>query len=88
MTLWPLSAQVHRTVSPTEMLTVSGTNTSPPCPTATSTICAGSRWHAAHGWLAVLIDNAQRWRALSGEACLRASRQIQPAPKIQSQKWP
>ena len=24
MTLWPLSAQVHRTVSPTEMLTVSG----------------------------------------------------------------
>src|SRR5438270_4841645 len=38
VTLWPLSAQVHRTVSPTEMLTVSGTKTSPPCPTATSTI--------------------------------------------------
>ena len=36
VTLWPLAAQVHRTVSPTEMLTVSGTNTSPPCPTATS----------------------------------------------------
>ena len=32
VTLWPLSAQVHRTVSPAEMLTVSGTNTSPPCP--------------------------------------------------------
>jgi hypothetical protein len=38
VTLWPLSAQVHRTVSPTEMLTVSGTNTSPPLPTATSKI--------------------------------------------------
>src|SRR5882724_2271177 len=38
LTLWPLSAHVHRTVSPTEMLTVSGTNTSPPCPTATSNI--------------------------------------------------
>src|SRR5438094_10568335 len=44
VTLWPLSAQVHRTVSPTEMLTVSGTNTSPPCPTATSTI-----WLVADG---------------------------------------
>src|SRR6266480_2580349 len=38
VTLWPLSAQVHRTVSPAEMLSVSGTNTSPPCPTATSKI--------------------------------------------------
>src|SRR5436190_17319494 len=26
---------------------------------------AGSRWNAAHGWPAVLIDNAQRWRVLS-----------------------
>ena len=26
VTLWPLPAQVHRTVSPTEMLTVSGSN--------------------------------------------------------------
>src|SRR6266480_1361716 len=38
VTLCPPSAQVHRTVSPTEMFTVSGTNTSPPCPTATSKI--------------------------------------------------
>ena len=38
VTLWPLVAHVHRTVSPTEILTVSGTNTKPPCPTATSTV--------------------------------------------------
>ena len=39
MTLCPLLAQVHRTVSPTEMLTVSGTNWKPfPPPTITSTV--------------------------------------------------
>ena len=38
VTLWPPSAQVHRTVSPAEMVSVSGTNTSPPFPTATSKI--------------------------------------------------
>ena len=37
MTLWPLPAQVHRTVSPTEILTVSGWNAKSG-PTATSTI--------------------------------------------------
>jgi hypothetical protein len=39
VTLWPLVDHVHRTVSPTEMLTVSGTNWKPfPPPTVTSTI--------------------------------------------------
>jgi len=39
VTLWPLLAQVHRTVSPTEMFTVSGTNWKPfPPPTITSTV--------------------------------------------------
>jgi hypothetical protein len=39
VTLWPLPTQVHRTVSPTEMFTVSGTNWKPfPPPTITSTI--------------------------------------------------
>ena len=39
VTLWPLAAQVHRTVSPTEMLTVSGLNVSvPPGATVTSTV--------------------------------------------------
>src|SRR6266436_8818336 len=39
VTLWPLLAQVHRTVSFTEMLTVSGTNWKPfPPPTVTSTM--------------------------------------------------
>ena len=39
MTLWPLPAQVHRTVSFTEMLTVLGLNVKlPPGATVTSTI--------------------------------------------------
>jgi len=39
VTLWPLAAHVHRTVSPTEMLTVFGLNVSvPPGATVTSTI--------------------------------------------------
>jgi hypothetical protein len=39
VTLWPLVAHVHRTVSPTEMFTVLGLNVSvPPGPTVTSTI--------------------------------------------------
>jgi len=39
VTLWPLAAHVHRTVSPTEMLTVSGLNVSvPPGATVTSTV--------------------------------------------------
>jgi hypothetical protein len=39
VTLWPLAAHVHRTVSPTEMLTVLGLNVSvPPGATVTSTI--------------------------------------------------
>jgi len=39
VTLWPLPAHVHRTVSPTEMLTVLGLNVSvPPGATVTSTI--------------------------------------------------
>ncbi len=39
VTLWPLAAHVHRTVSPTEMLTVLGLNVSvPPGATITSTI--------------------------------------------------
>ena len=59
VTLCPLAAQVHRTVSPTEMLTSSGTNTSPPCPTATSTVC-WCRWHTAYGRPPVLINNTQR----------------------------
>ena len=58
MTLWPLSAQVHRTVSPTEMLTVSGTNDIATLPHRHIDNRAGSRWHAAHGWPAVLIENA------------------------------
>src|SRR4029453_15752108 len=57
VTVWPLPAHVHRTVSPTEMLTVSGSNAKPG-PTDTSTIWAGARWHAAHGRSAVLIDYA------------------------------
>ena len=44
MTLWPLPAQVHRTVSPTEMLTVSGSNETLTGPTVTSTI-----WPVADG---------------------------------------
>jgi len=32
---------------------------------------APSRWHAAHGWPAVLIENAQGWPAFSaGQACV------------------
>jgi len=39
VTLWPPRAHVHRTVSPTEMLTVSGTNWKPfPPPTVTLTV--------------------------------------------------
>jgi hypothetical protein len=39
VTLWPLAAHVHRTVSPTEMLTVLGLNVSvPPGATVTSTV--------------------------------------------------
>ena len=39
VTLWPLAAHVHRTVSPTEMLTVLGLNVSvPPGATITLTI--------------------------------------------------
>jgi hypothetical protein len=39
VTLWPLAAHVHRTVSPTEMLTVLGLNVNvPPGATVTSTI--------------------------------------------------
>src|SRR5438046_9519295 len=39
VTLWPLPSQVHRTVSPTEMLTVLGSNVNPPPgATITSTI--------------------------------------------------
>src|SRR5215471_13603349 len=39
VTLWKLEDQVHRTVSPTEMLTVLGLNVKPPPgPTATSTV--------------------------------------------------
>ena len=37
VTLWPLLAQVYRTVSPVPMFTVLGTNAKP-CPTVTSTI--------------------------------------------------
>jgi hypothetical protein len=37
VTLWPFPAQVHRTVSPTEMLTASGWNAKSG-PTVTSTI--------------------------------------------------
>ena len=57
VTLWPLPAQVHRTVSPTEILTVSGRNVNPAPPSHRQS--CGSRWHAAHGRPAVLIDNAQ-----------------------------
>jgi hypothetical protein len=43
VTLWPLPAQVQRTVSPTEMLTVLGSNVKPPpVPTVTSKIVLGS----------------------------------------------
>jgi hypothetical protein len=39
VTLWPLAAHVHRTVSPTEMLTVLGLNVNvPPGATVTSKI--------------------------------------------------
>jgi hypothetical protein len=39
VTLWPLAAQVHRTVSPTEMLTVLGLNVNdPPGATVTSKV--------------------------------------------------
>ena len=39
VTLWPLAPHVHRTVSPTEMLTVLGLNVRlPPGATVTSTI--------------------------------------------------
>jgi len=39
VTLWPLAAHVHRTVSPTEMLTVLGLNVNvPPGATVTSTV--------------------------------------------------
>ena len=45
MTLCPPLPQVHRTVSPTEMLTALGSNVKPPPgPTATSTI-----WLVADG---------------------------------------
>ena len=64
MTLCPLLPQVHRTVSPTEMLTVSGSNVNPPGPTVTSTICAVRRWNAAHSRLAVLIQYSDRWRGV------------------------
>ena len=65
MTLWPLLPQVHRTVSPTEMLTVSGSNVNdPPGPTVTSTIWPVGRWNATHSWLAVLIDICAWWRAV------------------------
>ena len=39
VTLWPFPSQVHRTVSPTEMLTVLGSNVKvPPGATVTSTV--------------------------------------------------
>ncbi len=39
VTLWPLAAQVHRTVSPTEILTVLGSNVKfAPGATVTSTV--------------------------------------------------
>ena len=42
------------------MLTVSGTNVNiAALPHRDIENRAGSRWHAAHGWPAVLIDNAQ-----------------------------
>ena len=52
MTLCPLLPQVHRTVSPTEMLTVSGSNVNaPPGPTATSTILPlGDGMPLTAGW--------------------------------------
>jgi len=52
-TLWPLLAQVHRTVAPTEMLSVFGTNTKPPH----IENLAGSRWHTVESRSAILIDN-------------------------------
>ena len=59
MTLWPLPAQVHRTVSPTEMLTVSGENVNATRSHRHIDNLAGRRWHATDGRPAVLIDNAQ-----------------------------
>jgi hypothetical protein len=52
VTLWPLLAQVHRTVSPTEMFTVSGTNWKPfPPPTVTSKIApVGDGTPLTAGW--------------------------------------
>src|SRR5438128_10678886 len=52
VTLWPLVAQVHCTVSPTEMLTVSGTNWKPfPPPTVTGTIApVGDGTPFTAGW--------------------------------------
>ena len=57
MTLWPLSAQVHRTVSPTEMLTVSGHKHIATLSHRHIENLTGTRWHAAHGWPSVLIHN-------------------------------
>lgn len=52
VTLWPLAAHVHRTVSPTEMLTVLGLKVSdPPGATVTSTIVpVGDRTPFTVGW--------------------------------------
>ena len=65
MTLWPLLAQVHRTVSPTEMLTVIRVERKPSTrPHRHIDNLAVSRWHAAHGRPAVLIENSDRWRGV------------------------
>ena len=56
------------------MLTVSGTNTNAALPHRHIDNRAGSRWHAAHGWLAVLIDNAESpARSLCAGALVRLS---------------
>src|SRR5438128_8684070 len=80
VTLWPLLAQVHRTVSPTEMLTVSGTNWKPfPPPTVTSKIVPVAM--ARRSRLAGHFDRECGWAArFLCRAYLSACRQIQLAP--------
>ena len=64
VTLCPLLPQVHRTVSPTEMLTVSGSNVNSTRPHRHIDDIAVRRWNTAHGWLAVLIQYSDRWRGV------------------------
>ena len=63
VTLWPLLAHVHRTVSPADILSVSGTNAKP-WPTVTSKVWLLTLWHAVGNWLSVLVDNLDRFARL------------------------